>query len=516
MRSTKSPLPGMGDFQTPAMLATAVCDVIKRKGIEPDMLVEPSCGEGQLVVAALKAFPKLKAAYCVELQAGHKAGFLRNVSSFVEHVKIEYIEADAFQHEFPVSTFSGKKVLILGNPPWVTNTQQSRLGSTNVPRKSNVKHIRGIEAMTGKGNFDIAEALVARVAGQLGGTDSWIGMICKTTVIRNLVRDAKLLGLHLSEMEMHGFDASKAFGVATSGAFFFARNGHEDGVECAVYDLFDLQVTKPPFGWHGGKFVSDIPSYKEMVYLDGTCPCTWRQGVKHDAVQVMLLKRNGDGTLANGLGEAVSVEPEVIFPMVKGSKLRDVAISASDTYTIITQATLAEDTSVLESTAPRAWQYLVDHAGVLDGRKSAIYKNRPRFCLFGVGEYAFKPFKVAIASFYKDPRFSLVLPVNGKPMMLDDTCYYLAFDDVKEAICIIAALNSPPARAFLEAISFRDGKRIYSKEILSRINVASLLRHPGFESWATFTLKDIATHDSTVMPLQKLVETRDRILNSWA
>jgi hypothetical protein len=506
----------MGDFQTPAPLATAVCEVLTRKGIEPDVLVEPSCGEGQLVVAALKAFPTLQAAYCVELQAEHEAGFWRNVSPFVEHVKIEYIVADAFKYEFSNAAFSGKKVLALGNPPWVTNTQQSRLGSTNVPRKSNVKHVRGIEAMTGKGNFDIAEALVTRVAGQLGSTEPWIGMICKTAVIKNLVRDAKLLGLHLSEMEMHGFDAGKAFGVATSGAFFVARNGRKDGTECTVHDLLDPRVSKPPFGWHGGRFVSDIPSYKEVAYIDGTCPCTWRQGVKHDAVQVMLLGRNCDGTLANGLGEPVSVEPGVVFPMIKGSKLRDPVTSASDTFTIVTQTTLADDTAVLESTAPRAWQYLVEHAGVLDGRKSAIYKNRPRFCLFGVGEYSFKPFKVGIASFYKDPRFCLVLPINGEPAMLDDTCYYLAFDDVKEAICIIAALNSPPARAFLEAISFRDGKRIYSKEILSRISLIPLLRHPGFESWATSTLKAIATQELPAMSLKKIVETRDRMLSSWA
>ncbi len=516
MRDTNGPRPGMGDFQTPAPLATAVCEVLKRKGIEPDVLVEPSCGEGQLVVAALKAFPTLKVAYCVELQPEHEVEFWRNVSPLGNHVKIEYIVADAFKHEFSIAALSGKIVLILGNPPWATNTQQSRLGSTNIPRKSNVKHVRGIEAMTGKGNFDIAEALVARVAGQLSETGSWIGIICKTAVIRNLVRDAKLLGLHLSEMEMHGFDAGKVFGVATSGAFFVARNGREDGTECGVHDLLDPRATGPPFGWYGEKFVSDIPSYKAVAYIEGTCPCTWRQGIKHDAVKVMLLTRNRNGLLANGFGEPVSLEPEVVFPMIKGSKLRDAVSSAFDTFMIVTQATLADDTAVLESTAPRAWHYLVDHAAILDGRKSAIYKNRPRFCMFGVGEYAFKPFKVGIASFYKEPRFSLVLPSKGKPTMLDDTCYYLAFDDVEEALCIMTALNSPPANSFLESISFRDGKRIYNKEILSRIGLIPLLRHPGFESWATSTLKTIATQEIPAMSLKKLVGTRDRMLNSWA
>nr|MDO8083195.1 hypothetical protein [Candidatus Sigynarchaeum springense] len=505
----------LGDFQTPEHLASAVCEVLKRSGIRPDVLVEPACGEGHLVVAAIKAFPTLQRAHCVELQASHEATFWRNVNLAPNRVKVEFIVADAFRHEFPTGSFSGKEVLVLGNPPWVTNTKQSRLGSTNVPRKSNVKRVPGIEAMTGKGNFDIAEALIARVAGQLGGTNAWIGMICKTSVARNLVRDAKLLGLRISDMEMHTFDAGKAFGVATSGAFFVARVGKESSETCTVHDLFDPCSARSPFGWCGGRFVSDIRAYKEVAYIDGICPCPWRQGLKHDAVRVMLLERSASGTFINGLREEVTLEPDVIYPIIKGSRLRDPVVCTSETFTIVTQKSLAGDTAVLQMTAPRAWQYLVDHAAALDGRKSSIYKKRPRFSLFGIGEYAFKPFKIGIASFYKDPQFSIVLPVDGKPAMLDDTCYYLAFDDLQEALCTLAALDSPPARAFLEAITFRDGKRIYTKEILSRLNLARLLQHPGFEVQARSSLKAIMPRLPRQVHVRDLMEARDRLLRCW-
>jgi len=41
------------------------------------------------------------------------------------------------------------------------------------------------------------------------------------------------------------------------------------------------------------------------------------------------------------------------------------------------------------------------------------------------GSLFFKPYKVAISGLYKSSHFSLLLPVDGKPVMLDDTCYLL-------------------------------------------------------------------------------------------
>lgn len=505
----------LGDFQTPERVADAACAALQRKGIHPQVLVEPSCGEGHLVAAALKHFPTIREAYCIDIQPGHEPAFWRNVSPWSKQAHVEFVVADAFEHAFPVHEFTGHDVLILGNPPWVTNSRQSRLGSSNVPRKSNIKHVRGIEAMTGKGTFDIAEALATRVARDLAGPSTWMGIICKTSVVKNLVRDAALLGLRLSGMEMHAFDAKKEFGVSVAGAFFIARSGAGEEMECTVHDLIEQSPRYPPFGWHAGKFVSDIPSYKAVAHLDGKSPCTWRQGIKHDAARVMLLHDSGNGMFVNGNGETVSLEPDVLFPFIKGSRLRGDLVTASDTFAIMTQTCLADDTAGLESRAPGAWRYLVDHAPALDGRKSAIYKNRPRFCLFGVGDYAFKPFKVAIASFYKQPRFSLISPIHGKPAMLDDTCYYVSFDDLPQATCMLAALGSPLARAFLAAISFRDGKRIYSKEILSRLDVIPLLEHPDLASWVAGLSTSIAAAGMRA-PSQRSIDTaRQALLARW-
>ena len=51
-----------GDFQTPAALAGDVCALLARAMPHPASIVEPSCGTGAFLVAALRRFPKAKAA----------------------------------------------------------------------------------------------------------------------------------------------------------------------------------------------------------------------------------------------------------------------------------------------------------------------------------------------------------------------------------------------------------------------------------------------------------------------
>ena len=56
-----------------------------------------------------------------------------------------------------------------------------------------------------------------------------------------------------------------------------------------------------------------------------------------------------------------------------------------------------------------------------------------RFSIFGIGDYSFAKYKVTISGMYKRTTFSLVLPENDKPLMLDDTCYFIGFDTIEAA-----------------------------------------------------------------------------------
>ncbi|HPS64439.1 MAG TPA: hypothetical protein PK447_02560, partial [Ignavibacteria bacterium] len=82
----------------------------------------------------------------------------------------------------------------------------------------------------------------------------------------------------------------------------------------------------------------------------------------------------------------------------------------------------------------------------------------------------------AISGLYKTFSFSLILPFNEKPLLLDDTCYFLGFDEIEYAVYTFLLLNSDKTNQFLRAITFPDAKRTFTKEILMRIDLFKLTK----------------------------------------
>jgi hypothetical protein len=149
---------------------------------------------------------------------------------------------------------------------------------------------------------------------------------------------------------------------------------------------------------------------------------------------------------------------------------------------LVTQRATNEDTADIEFQSPKTWAYLQEHAVDLDRRKSSIYVGRHRFCIFGVGEYSFAPWKVAVSGLYKSFSFSVVPPCDGRPVMVDDTCYALACDSEAEATLLCELLNSVPARRFLGSLVFLDSKRPITIDNLKRISIKGLACMLGRES----------------------------------
>jgi hypothetical protein len=103
-----------------------------------------------------------------------------------------------------------------------------------------------------------------------------------------------------------------------------------------------------------------------------------------------------------------------------------------------------------------------------------IYQKRPQFSMFGIGDYSFTPWKVAISGFYKNITFASIGNVNKKPIMLDDTCYFISCYSKEEADFISQLLNSQACQNFLKSLIFFDSKRPINIDILSRIDLKKL------------------------------------------
>ena len=161
----------------------------------------------------------------------------------------------------------------------------------------------------------------------------------------------------------------------------------------------------------------------------------------------------------------------MIYGILKSSDLKNNVIAKTRKFTIVTQKKVGQETRYLKSSYPKTYEYLLEHHSVFNSRKSSIYLNKPPFSIFGIGDYSFKPFKVAISGLYKTFHFTLVLPQDQKPVMLDDTCYFIGFDKIEFAAYALILLNSKPSVQFLHSITFADAKRRFTKDVLMRIDL---------------------------------------------
>ncbi len=457
-----------GDFQTPLTLATQICQLLRDKSISPQSLLEPTCGRGNFLVAANKVFPHASQIVGYEINSDYTAMANQQLpNALIKTANFFELNWSTILGELP------KPLLVLGNPPWVTNSELGTLESNNVPNKTNLQNYRGLDALTGKSNFDISEWMLIRLMEALSGQDAKLAMLCKTSVARKVLFQAWDKRLSLSAAEIHKIDAKQEFDAAVDACLLYCdfSRGRQAQV-CRISPQLG-SIAEATLGFHEGRLLADAKAYQELKHLEGESPYRWRSGVKHDCQKVMEFQKAGNQFL-NGLGLSVEIEDRYLFPMRKSSELANQEGSPIRRWMLIPQTSVGQETRNIEQEAPLTWDYLLSHAKLLDHRKSSIYKNRPRFSVFGVGKYTFSPWKVAISGFYKRLDFSLVGPHQGKPTVLDDTAYFVDCHSQREAELICTLLNSEMARRFYSAFLFWDAKRPITATILKRLDLQKL------------------------------------------
>lgn len=479
-----------GDFQTPITLAREVCSLVARTGFRPASVLEPTCGTGSFLRAAFETFPDVSRVLGFEINQPYVEHARRVAASAVpSNTFVEIRQSDFFLTDWSeIVEALPEPILVIGNPPWVTNAELSTLGSNNVPTKLNLDNLRGIDALTGKSNFDISEWMLRRNLEWLNGKRGMLAVLCKTTVARKVLLYAWQNALTVASASLYNLDAQEYFGATVDACLLLVQTYPTGGSkECRVYDSLRSKQPGSVFGLRDGMLVADVKPYERRKDLAGTGLRGWRSGIKHDCSKVFELRLDNN-KFVNGLGEFVDLEPEVLFPLLKSSDLA--AHTEPRRWIIVPQRTMGEDPSHLRADAPRTWSYLMAHAHLLDKRRSSIYKNRPRFSIFGVGPYSFAPWKVAISGLYKKLDFVQVPPFQDRPVVLDDTCYFFPCQSEEEYNSLHELVMSEPAREFLSAFIFWDAKRPITAQLLNLLDLAALTRVLGKENDVTRTLAE--------------------------
>ncbi len=493
-----------GDFQTPMDLARAVARQVAASGFAPNTIIEPSCGAGGLLFAATDEFPAFSTALGLEIQSRHMATALERRAGRQDADRIMIVEGDFFARDW-VETIGTlpDPLLIVGNPPWVTNAELAAIGSRNVPIKSNFQGRSGLDALTGKANFDISEAMLLRLIDTLSGRDAEVAMLCKTAVARKVLEHGWRKAARIESAEMFRIDAVEHFGANVDACLLIVRFGRALGRnECHVFPMLGAFAHEQTLGFRDGRVLADAAAYDHWRHLHGAGPYRWRSGIKHDCSEIMELVATSEGLRTRG-GESLELESEAVFPMLKASDLGNGKAPAPTRWMIVPQRTTGEDTARLARVAPKTWAYLVRSGVRLDQRASVIYKGRPRFSVFGIGEYSFALWKVAIAGLYKKLNFHVIGPHMGKPVVFDDTCYFVPCRTEQEAKIVASLVNSPQASEFYSAFIFWDAKRPITVDVLGRLDIAKIAAELGRLPELLDAMSDVTT-DSLSAPAGSL------------
>ena len=180
-----------GDFQTPLSLVMAVLERLYASGKIWSRVLEPTCGRGNFIEGLLKLTTPPREIQGIEMQRHYLANVQRLAeSSSSNQVVIKQASIFDLNVHQDLSWRTTGPLLVVGNPPWVTNSELGMLESTNLPQKTNIKKLRGIDARTGSSNFDIAEHIWLKLIQELAEEQPFIALLCKTSVARNILQFA--------------------------------------------------------------------------------------------------------------------------------------------------------------------------------------------------------------------------------------------------------------------------------------------------------------------------------------
>lgn len=477
-----------GDFQTNKSLALSVVEYALLKRNDFEFLLEPTCGRGNFILAFLMQSKSLRKVVGVEIYLPYvwetKLKILDYYLSNEEIPKpeIDIVHGNAFEFSYQELAKQTKNLitLIIGNPPWVTNSELGSIDSKNLPEKSNFKKHSGFEAITGKGNFDIGESISISMLRCFENHTGIFAFLIKNSVVKNIIYDQKKNKFRIAKSEKLNIDSKKEFNVSVDACLFLSHLNNKPDLICKEIDFYSKNYITS-FGWCKDKFVYSIKDYDQTGLIDGESIFTWRSGIKNDCSSVMELERI-NGHFRNDLGQDAKLENNLVYGLLKSSDLRGDKASAYRKITIVTQKKIGQDTKYIQEKFPLTYQYLKSNKDYFDKRKSSIYKDKPDFSIFGIGDYSFANYKVAISGLYKSTHFTLVYPDDFKPVMLDDTCYFIGFDQLKLAQIAHYLLNSDLVQKFLKSIIFLDAKRPITKDVLMRIDFEKTFDNSNFEA----------------------------------
>jgi len=425
----------------------------------------------------------------------------------------------------------GKFDFVVGNPPWVNwenLPEQYREASKDLWTKYKLAKIMGKRGL-GKVDRDLAMLFLARSFDSYLREGGKLGFLITFTVFKTqagagfrsfLARNTKI---HV----IHDLVTLMPFEGATN------RTG-----AIVVEKVRDSEIWKANMGgiknvvWNGKQIDPDAPLEEvikttrryeiAMVPLMPNDPASpWMQvtpdivdavrkvlgggqhyeahkGVDPSLNQVYCVKALGrapDGMLIitnppeSGQKKKVKqveakVEPDLIYPLIRGEDVKKWYVEFKDRYVIIphnprTASPIPE--ADMRVRWPLTYSYLVNYRRELEDR--AIHKlwgrSNPFYAVYDIGTYTFAPYKVvweriagAITGKAVSFACAVVEPIDGKPVISDNGTILVEAETPDEAYYIAGVLNSIIARSIIAS---------YTYELRQETHIIDVIKVPRFD-----------------------------------
>jgi len=178
------------------------------------------------------------------------------------------------------------------------------------------------------------------------------------------------------------------------------------------------------------------------------------------------------------------IEADLVYPLVRGRDIEKWCVRFSDRYIIVPHVPSTAEPireSELKTKLPLTYQYLANYREELENR--SIHKlwgrNKPFYTIYDIGPYTFKPYKVVwkrisgeITGKAVSFECAVVEPINGKPVIPDDSTIMIGFENPEEAYYVAGVLNSVLARAIIAS---------YTYELRQETHIVDVIKIPRFD-----------------------------------
>jgi SAM-dependent methyltransferase len=219
------------------------------------------------------------------------------------------------------------------------------------------------------------------------------------------------------------------------------------------------------------------------VYTGGANAVYWLEIVGKGPGNLVMVANIIEGAKRKVEPTQAMIEPDLLYPLLRG---RDVQrwVAKPSGYILMVQDPvkrrgIAEEE--MQRHYMKTWEYLKNFEKELRQRASRgvsdmIRNGAPFYTIFAVGDYTFKPYKVAWPWISESVRAAVVHDQDGKPILPEHNCSFVGLDREEEAHFVCSLLNSSIVDYAIRAFYSGGGGGIASPAVLQNIRI------PKFDS----------------------------------